>query len=45
MSDRDTVTEIIVEATPRIDVPLERDCVLGIDRFEAVDGPYRVERW
>ncbi|ELY52023.1 hypothetical protein [Natronolimnohabitans innermongolicus] len=24
---------------------LELDRVLGIDRLEAVDGPYRIERW
>ena len=110
MIDRDTVTEIIAEATLRVDVPIDRgdelaagaqdvleslaavryadvreigdvdagedglsvavDCrltmhvddgtegptavrgslshlddVLGVDRFETVDGPYRIERW
>ena len=110
MIDRDTVTEVIAEATLRVDVPIDRgdelaagaqdvleglelvryadvqeigdvdagddglsvavDCrltlhaddatesataarealrdldrVLGIDGFETVDGPYRIERW
>ena len=110
MSDRDTVTEVILEATLRVDVPIDRgdelaagaqdvleslgvvryadvrelgdvdagedglsvttDCrltlhvadriddpaafradlleldrVLGVDAFEIVDGPYRIERW
>ena len=110
MIERDTVTEVIAEATLRVDVPIDRgdelaagaqdvlesletvryadvreiddvdagddglsvavDCrltlhvddgiesptavrgslsdlddVLGVDRFETVDGPYRIERW
>ena len=110
MIERDTVTEVIAEATLRVDVPIDRgdelaagaqdvlesleliryadvqeigdvdagddglsvaiDCrltlhvddgtesarvareavheldrVLGVNRFETVDGPYRIERW